>query len=212
MVDTGIGPGPHPSRGNRTGDMLNQLKIAGVNPEDVDLVLITHMHIDHVGWNVDYTGSEPKPYFPNARYLAPQLDWDHFTKPEFAKDAPWVAENILPLEKMGLLQLIKDGHVVSDEIKAISTPGHTPGHMSLMISSQGENGLVLGDVLHNTAQIENTDWVSRADIDPAQTRITRRNLIDRLEREGIPGAAVHLARPGFGKIVRENGRRFWQAV
>ena len=101
---------------------------------------------------------------------------------------------------------------LTSEISTLATPGHTPGHMSLMISSQGENGLVLGDVLHNTAQIENTDWVSRADIDPAQTRITRRNLMDRLEREGIPVAAVHLARPGFGKIVRENGRRFWQAV
>ena len=98
------------------------------------------------------------------------------------------------------------------EFEIHCTPGHTPGHMSLMISSQGENGLVLGDVLHNTAQIENTDWVSRADIDPAQTRITRRDLMDRLEREGIPVAAVHLARPGFGKIVRENGRRFWQGI
>ena len=137
MVDTGMGPGPHPSRANRTGDMLNQLKNSGVNPEDVDLVLITHMHIDHVGWNVDYSGSEPKPTFPNARYLAPQLDWDHFTKPEFAKDAPWVAENILPLEEMGLLELIGDGYAVSDEIKAISTPGHTPGHMVFDITSQG---------------------------------------------------------------------------
>ncbi len=84
--------------------------------------------------------------------------------------------------------------------------------MSLMISSQGETGLVLGDILHNTAQIENTDWVSRADIDHAQTRITRREVLDRLEREGIPVAAVHLARPGFGKIVREQGRRYWQAL
>ena len=84
--------------------------------------------------------------------------------------------------------------------------------MSLTISSEGENGLVLGDVLHNTVQIENPDWVSRADIDPAQTRITRRELMDRLEREGIPVAAVHLAAPGFGKIVRAQGRRFWQAL
>ncbi|MCH8800987.1 MAG: hypothetical protein IH963_08770, partial [Chloroflexi bacterium] len=81
-----------------------------------------------------------------------------------------------------------------------------------MISSQGENGLILGDILHNTVQIENTDWVSRADIDPVQTRITRREMMDRLEREGIPVAAVHLARPGFGKIVEKQGRRFWQAL
>ena len=84
--------------------------------------------------------------------------------------------------------------------------------MSLMISSQGQQGLVLGDVLHNTVQIENTDWVSRADIDPEQTRITRRDLMERLERDGIPVAAVHLASPGFGRIVRLNNRRQWQAL
>jgi glyoxylase-like metal-dependent hydrolase (beta-lactamase superfamily II) len=107
---------------------------------------------------------------------------------------------------------MENGHQITSEITTLATPGHTPGHMSLLISSQGENGLVLGDVLHNTAQIENTEWVSRADIDPVQTRITRLKMMDRLEREGIPVAAVHLAPPGFGKIVRENGRRFWQAI
>ena len=124
-----------------------------------------------------------------------------------------------------MLNLMEDGQQLTSEITTLATPGHTPGHMSLLISSQGEKGLVLGDVLHNTAQIENVDWVSRADIDPVQTRITRREMMDRLEREGIlkyytavemregiPVAAVHLAKPGFGKIVRENGLRFWQGI
>ena len=101
---------------------------------------------------------------------------------------------------------------LTSELTMIPTPGHTPGHMSIMVNSQGERGLVLGDVLHNTVQIENTDWVSRADIDPEQTRITRRDMMDRLEREGIPVAAVHLAAPGYGRIVRAEGRRYWQAI
>ena len=103
-------------------------------------------------------------------------------------------------------------HVLTSELTMLPTPGHTPGHMSIAISSQGEQGLVLGDVLHNTVQIENTDWVSRADIDPDTTRVTRRNMMDRLERDGIPVAAVHLASPGFGRIVRTEGRRYWQAI
>jgi glyoxylase-like metal-dependent hydrolase (beta-lactamase superfamily II) len=107
---------------------------------------------------------------------------------------------------------MEDGQQITGDITTVATPGHTPGHMSLMISSQGENGLVLGDVLHNTSQIENTDWVSRADIDPAQTRITRREMMERLERDGTLVAAVHLGAPGFGKIVREQGRRYWQAL
>jgi len=84
--------------------------------------------------------------------------------------------------------------------------------MSLLISSSDEGGLVLGDALHNTAQIENTDWVSFADMDPDQTRETRRNLMERCERDGISLAAVHMPAPGFGKVVRMNGRRDWQPI
>ena len=213
MVDTGIGPGPHPSRGNRTGDLLNQLKIAGVNPGDVDLVLITHMHIDHVGWNIDYTGSEPKPYFPNARYLAPQLDWDHFTKPEFAKDAPWVEENILPLEKMGILELIGDGHIVSDEIQAISTPGHTPGHMVFDITSQGQKAMVVGDLLHSKVQVERPEWTAGVDTDKEASRQNRNMILDKAEAEDIVIAAGHFHPDDhIGKVVMRNGKRYWQII
>ncbi|MDE0822782.1 MAG: MBL fold metallo-hydrolase [Dehalococcoidia bacterium] len=213
MVDTGMGPGPHPSRANRTGDMINQLKISGVNPEDVDLVLITHMHIDHVGWNIDYSGSEPKPTFPNARYLAPQLDWDHFTKPEFAKDAPWVEENILPLEKMGLLDLIGDGYVVNDEITAISTPGHTPGHMVFDITSQGEKAMVVGDLLHSRVQIEHPEWTAGVDTDKEASQKNRTMILERAESEDIVIAAGHFHPDDhIGKVIRLEGKRYWQVI
>jgi hypothetical protein len=84
--------------------------------------------------------------------------------------------------------------------------------MSIMISSQGERGLILGDVLHNTVQVHETGWASRADIDSQQAGIARRSLVERLEREGITVAAVHLPAPGFGKIVRLRGRRIWQVL
>ena len=213
MVDTGMGPGPHPSRANRTGDMINQLKISGVNPEDVDLVLITHMHIDHVGWNIDYSGSEPKPTFPNARYLAPQLDWDHFTKPEFAKDAPWVEENILPLEKMGLLDLIGDGYVVNNEITAISTPGHTPGHMVFDITSQGEKAMVVGDLLHSRVQIEHPEWTAGVDTDKEASQKNRTMILERAESEDIIIAAGHFHPDDhIGKVIRLEGKRYWQVI
>ena len=84
--------------------------------------------------------------------------------------------------------------------------------MSIMIDSQGQRGFILGDVLHNSVQVHETDWVSRADIDPAQTRITRRSVMERLERDGSLVAAVHLPAPGFGRVVRVEGRRSWQGV
>jgi hypothetical protein len=84
--------------------------------------------------------------------------------------------------------------------------------MSIMINSGGERGIILGDVLHNTAQIQQTDWASRADIIPEQAIATRQSVLDRLESEGLPVAAVHLPAPGFGKIVTLQGKRYWQAI
>ena len=210
-VDTGLGPKQTPE--TPWGELLDDMKAHNLQPGDIDMVVMTHAHRDHVGWNLISQDGKYTPTFPNAQYYVSATDWAACHDPALIQDRfPNAPECVWPLEDLGILNLMEPDQQLTSEISTLATPGHTPGHMSLMISSQGENGLVLGDVLHNTAQIENTDWVSRADIDPAQTRITRRNLMDRLEREGILVAAVHLARPGFGKIVRENGRRFWQAV
>ena len=213
MVATGMGPGPHPSRDNRTGDMLNQLTISGVDPEDVDLVLMTHLHIDHVGWNLDYTSGEPKPYFPNARYLAPRLDWEHFIKPEFAANAPCVEYSVVPLEAMGLLELIDAGHVINAEVTAISTPGHTPGHMVFNITSQGEKAMVIGDLLHSKVQVERPEWTAGVDTDKEASQSNRKMILDRAESEDIIIAAGHFHPDDhIGKLVRMEGKRYWQVI
>jgi glyoxylase-like metal-dependent hydrolase (beta-lactamase superfamily II) len=181
--------------------------------EDVDMVVMTHAHRDHIGWNVVSQDGKYVPTFPNARYYVSAKDWEACHDPALIETRfPNAPECVWPLEDLGVLELMDGEHVLTSELTMLPTPGHTPGHMSIAVSSQGERGLVLGDVLHNTVQIENTDWVSRADIDPETTRVTRRNLMDRLESEGIPVAAVHLAAPGFGRIVRTEGRRYWQAI
>ena len=103
-------------------------------------------------------------------------------------------------------------HRLTRDLTAMPTPGHTPGHMSILITSQGERGLILGDAAHNPAQLQETDWVSRADMDPEVTRQTRRALVERLEREQIVVAAGHFPAPGFGKVLRLQGRRYWQVL
>jgi glyoxylase-like metal-dependent hydrolase (beta-lactamase superfamily II) len=92
---------------------------------------------------------------------------------------------VWPLEDLGLVELMHGEHIISKELTAVPTPGHTPGHVSILVTSQGERALVLGDAAHNPAQIIEPDWVSRADMDPDLTRETRRALIERLEREKI---------------------------
>ncbi len=210
-VDTGMGPKVSPD--TPWGELLNDFAAHGVRPEEVDMVVMTHAHRDHIGWNLSSQDGKQVPTFPNAKYYVSAKDWEACHDPSLIEARfPNAPDCVWPLEDLGVVELVDGERQLTSEISTLPTPGHTPGHMSLMISSQGQQGLVLGDVLHNTVQIENTEWVSRADIDPEQTRITRRNLMERLERDGIPVAAVHLASPGFGRIVRLDNRRQWQAL
>ena len=175
---------------------------------------MTHLHRDHVGWNtVRDDGGNLKPTFPNARYYFSKVDLDASHDPALQPDRfPNAPDCVWPLVDMGLVELMEGEYSITGELTTLPTPGHTPGHMSIMINSGGERALVLGDVLHNTSQIQQIHWASRADIIPEQAIATRQSVLDRLESEGIPVAAVHLPAPGFGKIVRLQGRRYWQAI
>ncbi len=213
IVDTGLGPKPAGAPETPWGELLDDFKTHGVRPEDVDMVVMTHLHRDHVGWNLRQRDGKYEPTFPNARYWLSSKDWEACHNPELVPDRfPNAPECVWPLEELDVIEFMDGEMALTSELTSLPTPGHTPGHMSIMINSHGQRGIVLGDVLHNTVQIHETDWVSKADIDPDQTRITRRSLVERLEQEGMTVAAVHLEAPGFGKIVRLQDRRVWQAL
>ena len=213
MVDTGMGPGPHPTRGNRRGDLLNQLKLQGVKPEDVTIVVHTHLHADHVGWNVTQGEGRPRATFPRARYLAPRADWEHFTSPSVLETAPYIRDCVVPLEGLGVMDLIEGEHTITPEISTVPTPGHTPGHINVIISSQGERGAVVGDVLHSKVQIQEPGWCSRADTDVELGLRSREEMLERFEREGFVVAAGHFKpEEHFGRVVRLQGRRYWQVL
>jgi glyoxylase-like metal-dependent hydrolase (beta-lactamase superfamily II) len=212
-VDTGLGPKPADAPETPWGELLNDLAAQGLRPEDIDKVVMTHAHRDHIGWNVRTQDGKVVPTFPNAKYYLSGIDWDACHNPDLVESRfPNAPECVYPLEEMGILELMEGEYSITSELTTLPTPGHTPGHMSIMISSQGQRGLVLGDVLHNVVQVHETDCVSRADIDPETTRITRRSLMEQLEQDGTTIAAVHLPAPGFGKIMRADGRRYWQAL
>ena len=224
LVDTGMGPGPHPDRGNLTGNLYEELWpiLTPADPanntnvsasDEVDIVLHTHLHPDHVGWNVRYSGGMPAPYFRRARYLVPRLDWEHFTKPEVLEVQPHIKTQVLPLEKLRKMDLIDGEYKVTDEITTLPTPGHTPGHQVILISSQGEKAMVVGDVLHNKTQIQEPSWTAGVDTDKEASRRSRAALLDRAENEGYIVAAGHFhPTDHLGKVVRLEGRRYWQAV
>jgi glyoxylase-like metal-dependent hydrolase (beta-lactamase superfamily II) len=213
LVDTGLGPKPADTPDVPWGTLLEDFTANGIKPEDIDMVVMTHLHRDHVGWNLQSQNGKYTPTFPNARYWMSTKDWEACHQPEVQQDRfPNAPTCVWPLEALGLVELMQGEHVLTRDLTAIPTPGHTPGHMSILITSQGERALILGDVAHNPAQVHETDWVSRADMDPEVTRQTRRALMERLEREGMVVAAGHFPAPGFGKVIRLQNRRYWQGL
>lgn len=210
LVDTGLGPDPIEMMGGATGALPDELARHSIAPDDVDVVFHTHLHFDHVGWNTE----QGKPRFKNARYICPAADWKFFQIPEVQEHFPPNSFEgpMKPIADAGQLDQISGEHALTSEVTAIPTPGHTPGHMSLLISSAGEKALVTGDTLASPAHITNPHWKFLFDADPDQAVTTRTGLIDRIEQEGLEIIACHLPSPGFGQILRLNGRRYWQAV
>ena len=219
LVDTGIGtaasnPGTIEGLlgGSIEGNLVSELNSAGIQPGDIDIVFLTHLHPDHVGWNLSPGGVNPAATFFNARYVANRADWAAFSSPkdeEIFGFTYW-EETIAPLERLGVLDLLDGEKALTSEVTAITTPGHTPGSMSLSISSSGQSALILGDVFHNPAQVTETDWLFSFDYDGDQAIQTRNRMVDHAEAGNIPMAICHST--GFGRVVHTEGRRYWQAL
>src|SRR5262249_42564658 len=220
LVDTGIGnhatnPGMITTlAGGVDGRLLTELQSAGVRPEDVDTVFFTHLHPDHVGWNLLRDGTTPRATFPRARDVMHQADWDTFQRPEVQASLPFAfwEETLGPLANLGVLELITGERALTSEITAIPTPGHTPGHMSLTIVSGSERPLILGDVAIHPAQVTENAWAAIFERDQQRAAQVRQQVLDRAEAEGTILAVCHFPEPGFGRVVRLEGRRYWQGL
>jgi glyoxylase-like metal-dependent hydrolase (beta-lactamase superfamily II) len=197
LVDTGVGPqamGPG-------GKLLVELENAGVHPEDVDTVFLTHLHGDHLGWSVRPDG---EPVFANASYVTQAAEWEI--------SAPYLGRAITALDELGVLELLDGEEPVGEELTAIPTPGHSPGHNSLLVSSNGEQALVSGDAIVHPAQATEPTWNVQFDMDKEQAARTREMLLAWLEADGITVAAGHIPGSGFGRIARDGGGRYWQRL
>ena len=213
LIDSGLGAKKRP--GLPGGKLDQALEKLDLRPEDFDLIVHTHLHVDHVGWNtVAGDDGKPRVFFPYAKFVVQQTEWDFWMQPEkvFAPGNEHLAECVEPLRDSGRLDF-RDGEVALDEnITFISTPGHTPGHVSIGVASAGERAIIVGDASHHPAQIDHPDWSPTFDVDPVQGAKTRAKLFDEAEADGRKWLAGHWEFPGMGQIVRLDGKRVFKAL
>jgi len=184
LVDTGLGNDKEgrrvPTWNNRKEPFLEKLTAAGFAPESIDTVLCTHLHVDHVGWNTKLVAGKWVPTFANARYVFGKTEYEHWRDHSDEPDKSAVFnDSVKPIADAGRADLVASDARICDEITLISTPGHSPGHVSLHVKSSGEEGLLTGDVAHHPCQMSHLDWASTADSDPVQSTATRRELFGR---------------------------------
>ena len=205
LVDTCIGNDKtrtYPRWNQMQSDFLDRFEGAGFAPENMDRVLATHMHVDHVGWNTRLVDGRWLPTFVNARYLFSEREWSHWSK-EAQEFGPVVEDSVQPVFDAGLADLVAEDFQVTDEIRLESTPGHTPGHVSVHITSKGEEALITGDAIHHPCQIAHPDWSSSADVDQSASAATRHDMLARYTDKPVLIIGTHFAGPTAGYIVRD---------
>lgn len=217
LVDTGLGAGRWEveAPGADAGHLPESLYAEGIEPDSISSVVLTHLHFDHVGWNISQDEHEPvRPMFTRAKYLAPRADWDHWqgeVDPASGHHVKAFRESVLPLQDFGVLELVSGEVSVAPGVRTLPTPGHTPGHQSIFVESGSERGIVTGDVFHSSAQFTHPKWSHRADIYKVLARKSRTELLEKMLPD-VTVAAGHLAHgSNLGVVANVQGRRMWRA-
>lgn len=211
LVDTGAG-----SLGPDTGRLIENLKSGGISPEDVDTVIITHGHPDHIGGNTDANG---RLIFSKARYVIHEDEWQFWMsgQAEQAYEGETrevlvasAQKNLPPIKDQ--LELVNNRDEIVPGINVVAAPGHTPGHMALSISSQDEHLLCISDAVLHPIHLEQPDWYAAIDLNAENVVATRRLLLDRAVTEKALVLAFHFPFPGLGHVIQKGNAWQWQPV
>ncbi|MBV9828336.1 MAG: MBL fold metallo-hydrolase [Alphaproteobacteria bacterium] len=208
IVDTCLGNDKQdrrvPTWNNLQTPFLADLAAAGFPRESIDTVLCTHLHVDHVGWNTMLERGRWVPTFPRARYLMGRVEYEHWRHQHERDDMNAVfADSVAPIHDAGLAELVETDQRISDEISLVPTIGHTPGHVSVLIRSDGEEALITGDFMHHPCQIAHPEWCSAADSDPEQAHRTRDRMPGELANRPVLVIGTHFAGATAGRILRD---------
>lgn len=189
---------------------LEHLGEAGWPREDVDAVVCTHLHVDHVGWNTMLEHGRWVPTFPKARYLIGRHEYEFWSTCDDEEQQAMLGDSIRPVFEAGLVELVEPDHLISPELRLTPSPGHTPGHVSVLVESEGMRAVITGDIAHHPAQMAHLDW-SFSDSDRQAAVLTRSRLFGEWADQPILVIGSHFAAPTAGHVLRD-GAAFKFAV
>ena len=181
---------------------MDAMTAAGVTVEDIDYVMCTHLHPDHVGWNTKLLDGRWVPTFPNARYVFSRKELAHWEKTNSESPVPHFVDSVLPIVEAGRVDLFDSDHAFDHGLHLEPTPGHTPDHFSVHLTSAGQDAVVLGDVIHSPLQCRYPDLVARPDVDRDQAKATRVALMDKYCETETLICTAHFPSPSIGQFVR----------
>src|SRR5215469_15304496 len=216
LIDSCIGndkqrPGRPNWHEKKDDSYMSALKAAGLTVNDIDYVMCTHLHVDHVGWNTRLENGRWVPTFPKAKYVMADRELAYWTQKE--KDGPsgvpWITDSVLPIVEAKRAQIVKSDFTLNESIQFIPTPGHTIDHYSVLVGQPGHDALITGDMIHSPIQGKYPELGMRADYDSRQAGQTRRKVFERFCDTSTVMCVVHFPSPSTGRVRRwDNGYKF----
>jgi glyoxylase-like metal-dependent hydrolase (beta-lactamase superfamily II) len=206
LVDTCIGNDKERARPiwdmKTDSTYLDGLAAAGFSVDDIDFVMCTHLHSDHVGWNTRLANGRWVPTFPKARYVFTKTEHDYWAKAHAEIPVPPFGDSVLPVMQAGKAELVSGDHALDDHVRLLPTPGHTPGHVAICFGRGGDVAVMSGDLMHSPIQTRYPELSPRFDVDPAQAAVTRRSFLERYCDTKTLCCTAHFPSPSRGRIKR----------
>ncbi len=207
LIDSCIGNDkPRPTRPKwnmKTDDIyMHALAAAGVGVGDIDVVMCTHLHVDHVGWNTRLENGRWVPTFPNARYVFGKAEFDYWTAQNAKAVVPPFADSVLPVVDAKKAEIVTNDYQIGDHVRLLPTPGHTPGHVAFTFGRGKDDAVFSGDLMHSPLQARYPELSAKFDVDQAQAATTRRSFLERYCDTDTLCCTAHFPSPSSGKIRR----------
>lgn len=207
LIDSCIGndkPRARPIWNMKTDDTyMRALAAAGLAAGDIDYVMCTHLHADHVGWNTRLVNGRWVPTFPNARYVFARREFDYWTEQNAKAEVPPFADSVLPIVEAKRHDIVGDNHTIGDHLRILPTPGHTPGHVAFVLGRGKDDAVFSGDLMHSPLQTLYPELSVKFDVDPARAATARRGFLERYCDTETLCCTAHFPAPSAGKIRRQ---------